>query len=713
MFRHSATAPTSTTTTTVIDTERAESGKILEGLKDPQVSEIHRPRSHTERSEKVAAAAAAVAGTSDDPKKVGKLGIVHYGAHSNPHDRLKQFTADEGLRVHFGDLFCGLCQKVIDYTRKSLVDQHITTKSHIAKKTQHAAGKTTSQQAIPWANTHASSLQVNVPTEEAAKRYIVARTWLLNGFSFNAFNDSDTHGMFEALGSNIPKRDQMSIYITAVRDQEVRLLQKMFSGRQWCIIFDGTPRKGDCMAVVVRFAGGGRVHQKLVGLPTLVGQDGDDIAGAVFRTVHERFALKDSDWKRCRALMHDSANILFKFKSPVLQQCVSFTCLSHVLDNCGRQMKFETHSTFINEWFSMFSFSDGTARSWKKFVLQQAAMDGTVSTKSMPSMNNTRWWSSFECSKFLLERWGLLLPFLQQLEYSDNQKEKLLRKLGDVTISNRLKLEMICVDEVGTEFTKATYALEADIPMMFTGGAIIEKLVNFVNSYSTQYSKPLDDEMKKIDYFSANAAHRAQYHIHLDNGVRPLLKYFADRFISRTLNSESGSAINRTVDALRGCRLWDPIYIAQHPLTADELRARLRLFPGLTQTPNATTGAVDESELNKLVKEYTQYLQAATTDPPAFTEEEQAHIHLRGPPILRWWHTHGYLLPAWAALADVVAVLQPSSAGSERCFSIMNALFDDSQTQVLADCLEAATMLRHNKHCVCKEENCHQNSLNY
>lgn len=113
--------------------------------------------------------------------------------------------------------------------------------------------------------------------------------------------------MFDTLGLSVPKRDQMSIYITAVRDEETRLLQKMFADRQWSIIFDGTPRRGDCVAVVVRFAKSGHVHQKLVGLPTLTGQQGDDIAGCIFRTVQERYVLKDRDWKRCRALIHDSA----------------------------------------------------------------------------------------------------------------------------------------------------------------------------------------------------------------------------------------------------------------------------------------------------------------------------------------------------------------------------------------------------------------------
>lgn len=270
---------------------------------------------------------------------------------------------------------------------------------------------------------------------------------------------------------------------------------------------------------------------------------------------------------------------------------------------------------------------------------------------------------------------------------------------------------MICLHEVGLEFVKATYALEADKAMMFTGDAIIERLKVFVDGYSTVFSKAIESEINRQGYSPEDA--RA-WHNYLDTGIRMFLKYFSDRFMTKCLDTESGHAIGKTLDALNACRLWDPLFSAENVLSPDALRARLRLFPGLQQPcKDPVTGMVDNDglELNKLVSEYTQYCNMAKNNPLDLTEEEKKHLHLRGSSILGWWQKHGHLLPTWAYWADVAAAMQPSSAGSERVFSIMNGMFDGSQLQILADYLEAGTMLRHKETCPCKEENCHYNGI--
>ena len=119
------------------------------------------------------------------------------------------------------------------------------------------------------------------------------------------------------------------------------------------------------------------------------------------------------------------------------------------------------------------------------------------------------------------------------------------------------------------------------------------------------------------------------------------------------------------------------------------------------------------TEIDALVEEYKLYLETANSDITTGdiimpTEEEQKNIHLRCPRILEWWEKHHQALPHWSLFARHCAVLQPSSAAAERVFSIVNALFTDSQEQCLSDYFEGGTMMRYNSNCPCKKHRCHE-----
>ena len=55
------------------------------------------------------------------------------------------------------------------------------------------------------------------------------------------------------------------------------------------------------------------------------------------------------------------------------------------------------------------------------------------------------------------------------------------------------------------------------------------------------------------------------------------------------------------------------------------------------------------------------------------------------------------ILPAWAAAAKKVLVVQPSSAAAERAFSLLNSTFGDKQDNSLKDYIETSIMIRYNK----------------
>ena len=63
---------------------------------------------------------------------------------------------------------------------------------------------------------------------------------------------------------------------------------------------------------------------------------------------------------------------------------------------------------------------------------------------------------------------------------------------------------------------------------------------------------------------------------------------------------------------------------------------------------------------------------------------------------LEWWKLNSSVLPCWSAAVRKVLLVQPSSAASERVFSLLKANFGDQQFHALQDYIEASLMLQFN-----------------
>ena len=66
--------------------------------------------------------------------------------------------------------------------------------------------------------------------------------------------------------------------------------------------------------------------------------------------------------------------------------------------------------------------------------------------------------------------------------------------------------------------------------------------------------------------------------------------------------------------------------------------------------------------------------------------------------LLKWWKQNCTDLPKWSTAAQKVFLVQPSSAASERVFSLLKASFSDQQELTLQDYIEASLMLQYNGH---------------
>ena len=65
--------------------------------------------------------------------------------------------------------------------------------------------------------------------------------------------------------------------------------------------------------------------------------------------------------------------------------------------------------------------------------------------------------------------------------------------------------------------------------------------------------------------------------------------------------------------------------------------------------------------------------------------------------ILQWWGQNESSLPCWVTATRKVLLVQPSSAASERVFSLLKASFNRQQQSSLQDYIETSLMLLCNK----------------
>ena len=65
---------------------------------------------------------------------------------------------------------------------------------------------------------------------------------------------------------------------------------------------------------------------------------------------------------------------------------------------------------------------------------------------------------------------------------------------------------------------------------------------------------------------------------------------------------------------------------------------------------------------------------------------------------LDWWKRNSTDLPKWSAAAVKVLLIQPSSATTERVFSLLKASFSEQQDHSLQDYIEVSLMFQYNYH---------------
>ena len=126
------------------------------------------------------------------------------------------------------------------------------------------------------------------------------------------------------------------------------------------LVFDGTSRLGEVLAVVVRYIDGWEIQQRLVRLEFLTkSMSGEEVARELMNILSVMLGVES----RLLAAMRDRAsvnNAAMRVVSVVYPNVVNVGCFSHTLDIVGEKFKTPVLSQFCTIWLSLFSHSPKT-----------------------------------------------------------------------------------------------------------------------------------------------------------------------------------------------------------------------------------------------------------------------------------------------------------------------------------------------------------------
>ena len=394
-----------------------------------------------------------------------------------------------------------------------------------------------------------------------------------------------------------------------------------------------------------------KIEQRLVRLRLLAKSlSGEEIAREIISVLSTSYSI---DSQRLLTCMRDGAasnGVAVRTLSILYPNLFDVKCFSHTLDRVGEHFAIPVLNDFITAWISMFSHSPKTRLCWREHT-----------GSSMKSYSATRWWSKWEVLHQLMIQFGDVEPFLDRYtDVAPATNAKLRALLQDRLKKVHLQLELASIIDWGMHFVKATYTLEGDGPLSLRCFEVIDMIYSAIAS---AHCPNLEAVAKKLASEVHGVSEPQMLH-YAQKAIQPGIDYF---------KSQMEGTQKHTLLAFKAARLFYPQKVhTMKPRAAD--LDMLKAFPFLN------TEIID-----KLKEELPVYLSRCV--------DTNEHIC-----PLEWWKINGKDMPHWSTALAKVLLVQPSSAASERIFSLLKASFSEQQDNSLQDYIEGSLMLQYNQH---------------
>ena len=259
----------------------------------------------------------------------------------------------------------------------------------------------------------------------------------------------------------------------------------------------------------------------------------------------------------------------------------------------------------------------------------------------------------------LLVQFGDVEPFLRSSDLAPTLSAKLLSFFQDQQKKVYLQLELAAIVDWGQHFVKATYTLEDDGPLGLNCYEIINTVISAIHA---AYCPNVNVVAKRLEG-NIHGVREQQMLRYAQGCVQPGLDYFQEKL---------NTTLKDALVVFKAARLFSPQKVHSMQPTSFDINC-LCAFPFFT-----------EDHIKLLKEELPVYLSKCADTDQGFCP-------------LKWWKQNAPDIPNWAIAATKALLVQPSSAASERVFSMLRASFDEQQDLSLQDYLEASLMLQFNK----------------
>ena len=303
------------------------------------------------------------------------------------------------------------------------------------------------------------------------------------------------------------------------------------------LIFDGSTRLGEALAIVVRFIDSQwLIQQRLVKLEVLARSiNVEQLAQRLIQCLAIECMIRPD---QLLASMRDGAAVneaALRQVSFFFSNVFNVTCFSDTIDNDGKHFEFGVLDTFSRYWNTMFSLSP-SARILRKTKI------GTA----MRLRQQTRWWGKWEVLNLALQYFGDVEPFLRENEnLTPSCRRRLLEIFNDPISARDLEIELAAMIDASQHFVSATYYHVGDGPLAFSCYERLSALAHAVavESYPNTEAKPREHGGWNLPLYNQLIAHGKAW-------ISPGFRFYRHKF--------SGE-FHTTVRALRAARLCCPV----------------------------------------------------------------------------------------------------------------------------------------------------------
>ena len=308
------------------------------------------------------------------------------------HERVRQFP-DENLIVREGKLFCNACREILS-TKKSVLKIHVSSKKHQDGKQKMKRSKLREQTIAEAFKREESSKSKDstLPVEECAYRLEVVTEFLKAGIPI-AKTDM-LRSLLEKNGYRLTGSSNLGQYVSMALKQEIEQIKQELEmpgqvgmARDISVIFDGSTRQGEAIAIIVRFMDNDwNITQRLVRIEVCSKSvNANQLAQVLNQCLSVEYGVRGNS---SLAAMRDGATVnqaALNIVSFIFPNMVNVVCFSHTLDNVGNHFEIPTLKEFGSLWIEMFRNSCKAKLLWKD-----------LTGRAPKSYSETRWWSRWE-----------------------------------------------------------------------------------------------------------------------------------------------------------------------------------------------------------------------------------------------------------------------------------------------------------------------------